>query len=206
MASRGTLKTAALALFALGVVDLLVLDLVVAPRALQRGAHAMVERADAEGALPPPPEAVVTPPKQRAPQQRPREDVSPPPRPLPRAAPDGGEVAREADEPSSPPLRPIEDLLFDEGSIDLTRTSRRKLWTVVWILRRRPDARVSFRGHYDSESAREGEQFGRSRGVAAASFVVEQGSIEPQRVASGVSATDQQSTGADERRVEVIWR
>jgi len=126
--------------------------------------------------------------------------------PEPGAARAGGALQPGQAE-GSPITDRVEDLLFYGASDRLARESRRRLWTVVWVLRRRPDAQVLFLGYGDAEvDGSRAAELARSRAAAAVAFVVERG-VDPSRVSAesaGPARAGQRAAAGP--RVQVVWR
>lgn len=209
-------RVAVVVLVVLGVLDLIALDLVAAPRYLRERSEGMIvstPEPTRPGPSPPPFTAV--------------RDPAPPSA----TAPGVGEVGPPVEEPAvvEPPAPPAEEppavreptavdgrsrerlepILFRLGSAELPGGSRRDLWTAVWTMRRSPGLRVLVRGLGDGGGG-DGE-LARGRAEAAAAFMQRTGGLQPGRIfieaggARAVSEGDRIPAGRVVG-VELEWR
>ena len=222
-------KVALAVLLVLGVGDLLVLNLVVAPRYLQQreAAAAGVEkapvtlaRADPKGELEeaepvkkpePHPGASEGGEDRRAPEPEPVK--KPEPEPVKKPEPEPVKKPEPVKPPPPPPLPNLPDLRFPTGSSELSAQARRALDRAVKALKARAGQRVFVHGHADERGAEAtNDRLSRLRAAAVARYLVSRGVAQGRVKLRSHGATrpvDRSNTAEawdKNRRVEIKWK
>ena len=218
------LKALLVLAFAFAAADLLVLDLLVAPRAIDLWAAPATSTQPAVLAGAEPPDAADEQPA--APALQPVAVAAEPPdaaavaeTPEPPAVvaaaepvpPEPAPPAPQAKPPEPPP--PLAPITFEDAMAGLDERAREGLDRAARAMRATPGLRLEVHGHADQRGPKEGnERVAQKRAQVVTGYLIEKG-IDPVRIEARSFGAEQpldrrstQEAWAKNRRVELIWK